>query len=241
MPPPTPKQPAAPPNPALGYETLVLAGVGGSVDAIGYFTFAGLFMGFMSGNSTLLGLHLGQGQWAEAGRFFFPILLFTLGVFCGALLAARRVLPALLLVALLWQVGGHFTAATLTTAYFYPRVALLAGAMGVQAGAFRRVGSQSIHTTFVTGDLTSLAALGAASLAKPAPPASPPTAAAPPADLSAGERKGLLGSVWLIYVLGAAAGAFTFKLYAREALLLPLLAVVVVIGLSLVRKPAKAG
>jgi len=210
--------------------TLLLAGVGGSIDAIGYLMFAGLFMGFMSGNSTLLGLNSGQQHWAKAGHFIFTILLFLLGVMVGARLPNRRLALALALeaglVALVlgWQVWGGFSPTTQEAAYFFPRVALLAATMGIQAGALRKVGAQSIHTTFVTGDLTSLGALLAGS------------AAAPGADQAArqakADAKGMLAGVWAVYVLGAAAGAVAFGYQAQGALLLPLCLLVAALGIS---------
>ncbi len=212
----------------------LLAGVGGSVDAVGYLLFSGLFMGFMSGNTTVMGLRLGQGQWAEAGRAAFPILLFTLGVFVGALLSGskQKPAPALGLVACLlaaawgWLAWGHPGPTTPADPDYFPRVALLAGAMGVQSGALRRVGAQSVHTTFVTGDLTSFATLMASSFLKPV---------SGPSSASAG--KVLLAGVWVAYVLSAAVGAFAVRHQPREALLFPLFLLVVAIALSLRRAP----
>lgn len=225
---------------------VLLAGVGGTVDAIGYLTFSGLFMGFMSGNSILLGLHLGQGGWQQSGRFAFTILVFTLGVIPGAILSNtnKRMILAfaleavLLAIALCWQVWGNFSQLNGVTPDFFPRVALLAGAMGIQTGALRRVGGQSLHTTFVTGNLTSLAVLITTYFSKPAAQPAAQTGGTQSAPLPAAAQNGLLlWGVWVVYVLGAAAGAFAFSYQPREALLLPLFLLVVVIALSLFRPP----
>src|SRR5215472_19023315 len=45
----------------------MLAALAGMVDAIGYLHLKGLFVSFMSGNSTQLAVSLGQGNLAEAG------------------------------------------------------------------------------------------------------------------------------------------------------------------------------
>ena len=219
---------------------LLLAGVGGSIDAIGYRMFSGLFMGFMSGNSTLLGLNAGQQHWAKAGHFIFTILLFVVGVMIGARLDNQRLARALTLEAVLvaavlvWQLVVNFDPTTSDAAYLFPRVALLAATMGIQAGALRRVGTQSIHTTFVTGDLTSLAALFAGSL----PPSSAPVGGDNLERRVKNEDKGMLAGVWAVYVVGAAAGALLFGAYPRAALLLPLALLVAALPVS-VRWPGK--
>lgn len=209
---------------------LLLAGVGGSIDAIGYLMFAGLFMGFMSGNSTLLGLNAGHQHWVKAGHFIFTILLFLLGVMVGARLPNRRLVQALALeaglvaIVLGWQVWGSFNPTTQEAVYLFPRVALLAATMGIQAGALRKVGIQSIHTTFVTGDLTSLGALLTSRAVAPG--------ADQAAQLAKADAKGMLVGVWVLYVLGAAAGAVAFGYHAQGALLLPLCLLVAALGIS---------
>jgi len=64
-----------------------LAALAGMVDAIGYLHLSGLFVSFMSGNSTHLAVSLGQGNLAEAGAISKLVALFVLGAAAGQVLA----------------------------------------------------------------------------------------------------------------------------------------------------------
>jgi uncharacterized membrane protein YoaK (UPF0700 family) len=130
---------------------LVLAGLlsalAGMVDAIGYLQLGGLFISFMSGNSTQLAAALGQGSLAGAGTIAELIGLFVLGAAAGQILAGftgrRHMTWVLVGVAILLG-----TAAVLATA-FQPMVF----AMGALNAAMRRAGNIPVSLTFVTGVL----------------------------------------------------------------------------------------
>jgi uncharacterized membrane protein YoaK (UPF0700 family) len=47
------------------------------VDVIGYLHLGGLFVSFMSGNSTQFAAAAGQGNWAQAGPIIRLIVLFV--------------------------------------------------------------------------------------------------------------------------------------------------------------------
>lgn len=66
----------------------VLPCVAGLVDAVGYIQLYDLFMGFMSGNSILMGLNLGMGHWNRAFLHMIPIFWFLVGVGSGTQLMA---------------------------------------------------------------------------------------------------------------------------------------------------------
>jgi uncharacterized membrane protein YoaK (UPF0700 family) len=126
---------------------VLLAALAGMVDAIGYLHLDGLFISFMSGNSTQLAAALGQGDLAEAGTIAELIALFVLGVAAGQVLAGftgrRRMTWVLVGVAVLLTI-----AAVQATA---PKPMVLA--MGVLNAAMRRAGSVPVSLTFVTGML----------------------------------------------------------------------------------------
>lgn len=72
---------------------ILLAWIGGAVDAIGYVALFHLFTAHMSGNSVAMGAHLGREEWPEAFRRMFPIPVFVLGCALGGIvteLAGRR-------------------------------------------------------------------------------------------------------------------------------------------------------
>ena len=125
----------------------LLAALAGMVDAIGYLHLSGLFISFMSGNSTQLAAALGQGDLAEAGTIVELIALFVLGAAAGQMLAGftgrRHMTWVLIGVALLLAI-----AAALATA---PEPMVFA--MGILNASMHRAGSIPVSLTFVTGVL----------------------------------------------------------------------------------------
>lgn len=151
---------------------LVLAGVGGFVDAVGYVVLFHLFTAHMSGNTAALGVAVGQSDWRSAFHHAFPIPVFVSGVAVGAAVAeslARRRVRAVfaplfaaesLLLVLFMACGAGDVQGDAVRAgagwSFYLPAALPALAMGVQNATLRRAGGTSVRTTFVTGMLTDL-------------------------------------------------------------------------------------
>jgi uncharacterized membrane protein YoaK (UPF0700 family) len=125
----------------------LLAGLAGMVDAIGYLHFSGLFISFMSGNSTQLAAALGQGQLAEAGTIAELIVLFVVGAAAGQVLAVvtgrSHMTWVLLGVAILLVIAAGLETASQPMVF----------AMGALNAAMRRAGSIPISLTFVTGVL----------------------------------------------------------------------------------------
>src|SRR6266481_5693140 len=63
-----------------------LSALAGYVDAIGFLHLGGLFVSFMSGNSTRMGVSLAEGQWLSAAEAFGLIALFVIGAAAGSLI-----------------------------------------------------------------------------------------------------------------------------------------------------------
>lgn len=139
-------------------ERLVAAAVAilaGFVDAVGFIELGGLFVSFMSGNSTRMAVGIAQGA-GEAIQAAMLIGCFVAGVMCGAFisaLATARRRPALLaLVALLLALGaasGAFGQATVATL-------LMAGAMGAVNSVLDHTGEVRVALTYMTGTLVKL-------------------------------------------------------------------------------------
>src|SRR5579862_1514670 len=68
---------------------VLLAGLAGMVDAIGYIRLQHLFVSYMSGNSTQFAIAIGRGRFAEAGQILALIVLFVIGAAGGRLLGQR--------------------------------------------------------------------------------------------------------------------------------------------------------
>ena len=63
-----------------------LSALAGYVDAVGFLHLRGLYVSFMSGNSTRMGVALAQGQWVSASESLALIALFVIGAGAGSLI-----------------------------------------------------------------------------------------------------------------------------------------------------------
>lgn len=146
---------AAPPTPSAGpfafatFATLIA----GFVDAVGYAYLGGLFLSFMSGNSTRLGIALGDGHWAMAGHAVTIIAGFVLGAFLGTLLTmiagSWKLVLILAIEVVLFALATGLVAMNTGFASLLP----VAIAMGLQNSVHQVVGGADIGKSFVTGAL----------------------------------------------------------------------------------------
>ncbi len=129
-----------------------LAALAGYVDAIGFIASGGLFLSFMTGNSTRLGVGLSQhGPVAAlaAGLLGAFVAGVTLATLVGGRLGRRRQRAQLLLVAGLLGLAALAAAAGQTV----PALLLAATAMGAENCVFEAGGDVKISLTFMTGNL----------------------------------------------------------------------------------------
>jgi len=125
----------------------MLAGLAGLVDVIGFLHLKGLFVSFMSGNSTQLAVALGQGDPAVAATIAELIALFVLGAAAGEVLAGCT--GKWRMTGVLAGVGLLLTIAALLATAPEPMVF----AMGVLNSSMHRAGNLPVSLTFVTGVL----------------------------------------------------------------------------------------
>jgi uncharacterized membrane protein YoaK (UPF0700 family) len=141
-----------------------LSALAGYVDAIGFLQLGGLFVSFMSGNSTRMGVSLAEGQWAAAAESLGLIALFVIGAAAGSLIVlgrgANRQPWVLLAEALLLAAGA------LAYAFASPSaaVAAIVLAMGMENAVFQIHGGGGLGLTYVTGALVKVGQLAAAAL-----------------------------------------------------------------------------
>jgi uncharacterized membrane protein YoaK (UPF0700 family) len=128
----------------------LLAALAGMVDAIGYLHLSHLFVSFMSGNSTQLGVALGQGDLANAGAIAELIALFVLGAAAGQVLAGLT--GRWHLICVLIAVAGLLAIAAVRATAPEPMVL----AMGALNASMHRAGNISVSLTYVTGMLVRL-------------------------------------------------------------------------------------
>ncbi len=160
-------------NLRLAALAIVLTWVAGFVDAVGYLTLDRLYTANMSGNTVGLGIRWAEGNWPDLARRGWPVLMFVLGLLLSAVVleSAKRtgvrsrfwMTLGLENILLIWFIvwGSRFLhrgeVSPSAGPAFYGLVALLALAMGLQNATLTHVGSLNVHTTHVTGALTTLA------------------------------------------------------------------------------------
>jgi uncharacterized membrane protein YoaK (UPF0700 family) len=189
---------------ATAIEAFLLAGVGGSVDAIGVLTLGGLFVAHMSGNSAALGAAFGHGDWRTGLPHLFAVPVFLLGLFigyvwilphptsrrCGTILLVEAALLSVFAVQL--GVGGFPERNTLS--YFaFAAPPLLA--MGLQNATLREIGRSAFPSTYVTGVLDSMAKSAVVVFA------------GKDEGGTAGSTARRAAGLWLCYLLGALSGS----------------------------------
>src|SRR3954447_24899183 len=141
-----------------------LSALAGYVDGIGFLQLGGLFVSFMSGNSTRMGVSLAAGEWSKALEALELIVLFVIGAGAGSLIVlggSRRRQPLLLLVEAALLAG-----AAQCYALGLPQLAIAAIvlAMGLENAVFQIDGGAGVGLTYGTGALVKAGQLLAAAL-----------------------------------------------------------------------------
>lgn len=134
---------------------LPLSLLAGYVDALGFIDLGGFFVSFMSGNSTRLGIGIGQGNLRTTAAAIAILALFVLGVVIGSLAATkagkRRRVVVFAMVACLLSIAAILH----LTHHVRLGTAALVLAMGAENTALRRDGV-SVGLTYMTGNLVKL-------------------------------------------------------------------------------------
>ncbi len=166
---------------------LLLAALAGWIDAMGVTQTGGVFLSFMSGNTTQMAISLAHQRWHAAGFIGVVIVLFIAGVMVGEGTEqnARRLGPALVLL---------MEAACLAAGAAVFRLGLapypLVLAMGLQNATLHRAGGISVGLTYVTGTLVQV---GKALVGR---------------DI---RHAGMYAAVWASLAIGAGCGAFALS------------------------------
>jgi uncharacterized membrane protein YoaK (UPF0700 family) len=131
---------------------VTLSATAGFVDAVGWLTTGGLFVSFMSGNVTKLGLGL-AGRLDNVAMGAGLITAFVSGVIVGSL--AGRAAGHAQRSAVMWLVTGMLAAAALGLELGLPiaAVLLLAASMGAANTVFAENGEVKVGLTYMTGAL----------------------------------------------------------------------------------------
>ncbi|MBS7697675.1 MULTISPECIES: YoaK family protein [unclassified Chelatococcus] len=201
--------------PSLSMITALTA-FAGYVDSVGYLSLAGLFLSFMSGNSTSLGASLATGNMAMVSSIAAVIGCFVAGVVVGTLLAdsipSAKTRVILAVETALVAVGLGATSGGAGFAGLMPVVT----AMGMQNALHRTIVGADVGKTFVTGVLVALgqAVTRAARARKWRPEIS------------------LLALSWIAFVGGATAGGLMLAATSLLAALSLAFAVILVLAIT---------
>lgn len=135
---------------------MLLALSGGFMDAYSYIERDHVFANAQTGNILLFGVHLSEGNWILAVRYFLPVLAFVLGI------AVAEVVRSYNLSKLHWrQISVLVEAVMLAGVAFIPLSmnlfanALTSFACGIQVESFRKIRGSGIATTMCIGNLRS--------------------------------------------------------------------------------------
>jgi len=196
-------------QPADAWLSFGLAFIGGYGDAAS-FVLAKTFTGHVTGNLVLGAIAVAAEDWRAMLGPLSAIATFLLGVVLSVFIArplkvwpSWLLLPTIMGIEVILTVGAALAWASGMTCRVEIFVIFVSLALGLQNGTFRRVGGISVHTTYLTGMITSLISTEAEKYVSgsPSPVGTPP-------------KIGLLCRIWIAFVLGAGIGAamvFHFK------------------------------
>jgi uncharacterized membrane protein YoaK (UPF0700 family) len=170
-----------------------LSALAGYVDGIGFLHLGGLFVSFMSGNSTRMGVSLAAGEWGAAADALGLVALFVIGAAGGSLIVLGRGVHRQPLVLL--AEGLLLAAAALVHAFGLQTaaVAAIVLAMGLENAVFQIHGGAGLGLTYVTGALVKVGQLIATAV-------------------TGGDRFGWVPNLllWAALVLGGVCGALAY-------------------------------
>lgn len=189
--------------------------IAGYVDSYALLKF-GVYVSFMTGNTTSAGAFAGQHNLREAGHSLLPIPCFVLGILLGTLLGrsgGRRDHALARVSALVAMMLGVATVAAYLAWPAWLGVVILSVAMGLMNTSIARVGAQAVSLGFMTGDLNSMAQHLALGMER----------APVPESQGAWDthwwRAGLLVGLWITFLCGAVLGAVLALRFAYWTLL----------------------
>jgi uncharacterized membrane protein YoaK (UPF0700 family) len=184
--------------------TFGLAFVGGYGDAAS-FVLAKTFTGHVTGNLVLGAIAVAAHNWRAMLGHVSAMVTFLIGVFLSALIVrplkswpSWPLLPMVLGIEVILIVGASLALASQVAHGIAIFVSFVSLALGLQNGAFRRAGGISVHTTYLTGMITSLISTEAEKYASETAPAPGKT---PDPQIA------LLCGIWTAFVVGAGTGA----------------------------------
>lgn len=181
-----------------------LAFVGGYGDAAS-FVLAKTFTGHVTGNLVLAAIAIAALNWRAALGPLSAIVTFLIGIFVSVFItrplkawSSWPFLPTIMGMEVILIALATLALASGVAHGIEIFVIFVSLALGLQNGAFRRAGGISVHTTYLTGMITSLISTGGEKYASGVPSVS---------SRVPDPKIGLLCGIWIAFVVGAGTGA----------------------------------
>jgi len=195
----------------------------GLIDALSFLALGGVFSSFMSGNTVLLGLRIGLGDFPLALNSMVAILGYIAGVALGTNIgyqssrsdkiwpyAVTKILSAeFIIIAIFTSVG--YIAGRSSSEVVYLLILLASTSMGMQATAVRGLGISGVTSTYVTGTWTSLI-IGVISLLR---------SRSPQGTLKRKQDIFVQAVILAAYIVGAITGGLVGTHFLLEATIIP--------------------
>jgi uncharacterized membrane protein YoaK (UPF0700 family) len=194
----------------------------GCTDVLSFLELGNLFTSAMTGNTALLAVAIGRGEWSAALHALCALVAFSLGVSIATVVlrSFRRLLLVELVVlgicATLWSVGPR----PLGGGLLYAVIALSAVSMGIQAVGARLIDSEGISTVVFTSVLVRIVMSATAALLRRGP--------VPAASSGARARV----DTFAAYGGGGVVAALLVSRHLGTAIWMPFAAVVLALGAS---------
>jgi uncharacterized membrane protein YoaK (UPF0700 family) len=207
--------------------SLVIAAVAAYVDATGFLLYSGVYLSFMSGNSTRAAVLVARGDWDQLAPVVGVIPMFVLGVTLGTIVHGifKRQGQAIVL-----SIAG-ISLGLVAALEIYGQTAgpndkrlglflMLAATMGLLNSMVQRVDQVSVALTFVTGTLVRLGTAVGRQITNRG-------------RSDSGDQRVtifVLTSIYFAFFLGAVSGGLAAALYGLRCTIAP---AIVLIGLGL--------
>lgn len=194
-----------------------LAFIGGYADASSYLL-ARTFTGHLTGNSILAAVSAASGDWYLTLDRLLAVTVFLGGILCSSIL--NRLVPirlwqsslaiAMFIEVLLFLSASLFLSNRANEELF---IACMCLALGIQNGAHHKTNGISVHSTYMTGMVTSLVQKSFDHFS---------SKQSPKEDSSRDSARltiQVLGPMWISFLLGALTGAVIVSSFQRIGLL----------------------
>jgi uncharacterized membrane protein YoaK (UPF0700 family) len=184
-----------PPEAWLYFALAVVGGYGDAASVV----LAKTFTGHVTGSLVLAAIAIAAHKWSALMVHLSAVLFFLVGIISSVLIERAlaawpffKSLPTVLSIEVILTITAYLAFASRAAARVEVFVVCMSLALGMQNGAFQRTGGISVHTTYLTGMITSLMT----------------TEAKKPQIMSTRDPKlNLLYGIWLAFFVGGAIGA----------------------------------